>query len=320
MARTISIIGAGRVGRTLGKRLRQLGWRVGAVVTRSAPTSRAAVRAIGGGSPFTLPIVARPLRGARKGTALAVPKATAPPGALAPEPKVVSKTLAADVILLATPDTALAPVAKALAEAGGRECRGKVVLHTSGALDRTVLAPLARCGAGTGSLHPMQTFSGRGIPELRNVIFAVEGDPKARRVALQMARALGGVPVIIDGRNKPAYHAAGALVAGHALALVEAATQMLIQIGFPRRRAMQTLLPLIRQMLDNFERLGPHAAWTGPIARGDYATVAKHKDALRRYPREFRQAYAALSLLAGRVLSKNPAAALKQIERVLAEP
>lgn len=287
MAPTISIIGAGRVGRTLGKRLRELGWRVGAVVTRSAPTARTAVRAIGAGSA---------------------------------QERLTRDALAADVILLATPDTALEPVAKALAEAGGRECRGKVVLHTSGALDCSVLAPLVRCGAATGSLHPMQTFSGRGVPELRNVIFAVEGDPKARRVALQMARALGGVPVIIDGRNKPAYHAAGALVAGHALALVEAATQMLIQIGFPRRRAMQTLLPLIRQMLDNFERLGPHAAWTGPIARGDYATVAKHKDALRRYPREFRQAYAALSLLAGRVLSKNPAAALKQIERVLAEP
>lgn len=284
MARTISIVGAGRVGRTLGRRLRELGWRIGPVVTRSAPTSRAAVRAIGGGSA---------------------------------QARLTRDAFAADIILLATPDAALAPVAKALAEAGGRKCRGRVVLHTSGALDRSVLAPLARRGAATGSLHPMQTFSGRGVPELRNVIFAVEGDPKAQRVAQQIARSLGGVPVTIDGRNKPAYHAAGALVAGHALALVEAATQILIEIGFPRRRAMQTLLPLIRQMLDNFERLGPQAAWTGPIARGDYATVTKHKNALRRYPREFQQAYAALSLLAARVLSKSPAATLAQLRRAL---
>ena len=60
---------------------------------------------------------------------------------------------------------------------------------------------------------------------------------------------------------------------------------------------METLLPLIRQMLDNFERLGPQASWTGPIARGDYAIVAKHRNALRRYPREFQEAYIALALL-----------------------
>jgi predicted short-subunit dehydrogenase-like oxidoreductase (DUF2520 family) len=251
MARTISIVGAGRVGRTLGKRLRELGWRVGAVVTRSAPTARAAMRAIGAGSAQT---------------------------------HLDRDTLAADVILLATPDASLAAVAKALAEVGGRECRGKVVLHTSGALDRSVLAPLARRGAATGSLHPMQTFSGRGVPQLRNVIFAVEGDPEARRVARGIARSLGGVPVIIEGRSKAAYHAAGALAAGHALALFEAATQILTK-----------------------------------IARGDYATIAKHRKALRGYPREFQQAYAALSLLVGRVLSKAPPATLARLRRVLAE-
>lgn len=225
----------------------------------------------------------------------------------------------ADLVLVAVPDDALLSVARQVADIGGHACHGKIFLHTSGALDRSVLAPLARRGAATGSLHPMQTFTGRGVPRLRGVIFAVEGDRKAQRAARGIALSLGGLPVTIAGRSKPAYHAAGALVAGHALALVEAATQILIEIGFPRRRALQTLLPLIRQMLDNFERLGPQAAWTGPIARGDYATVAKHRNALRLYPREFQQAYAALALLAGRVLSKKPAATLPPLRRVLAE-
>jgi predicted short-subunit dehydrogenase-like oxidoreductase (DUF2520 family) len=190
-------------------------------------------------------------------------------------------------------------------------------LHTSGALDRGVLAPLARRGAATGSLHPMQTFSGRAAPHLRGVIFAVEGDRKARRAAQAIARALGGVPVPIAGPSKPAYHAAGVLVAGHALALVEAAVQTLLRIGFSRRRALQTLLPLIRQMLDNFERIGPRASWTGPVARGDLSTVARHVRAMRRYPREFQRAYAALALLGGRVLSKTPAATIARLERAL---
>ncbi len=284
MARTISIVGAGRVGQTLARRLRQLGWRIGAVVTQSKRSSQAAVRAIGGGTPHA---------------------------------RLTPQALAADVLLVTTPDGALEDVAKALANFSGENYRGKIALHTSGALDRRVLAPLARRGMSTGSLHPMQTFSGRGTPQLKGVIFAVEGDRAARRAAQQIARALGGIPVAIRGNLKPAYHAAGALVAGHGLALVEAATQTLTGLGFSRRRALQALLPLIRQMLDNYERLGPHAAWTGPISRGDFSTVAKHGRALRRYPREFIESYAALALLAARVLSRNPAATRKKILRAL---
>ncbi len=284
MARTISIVGAGRVGRTLGKRLRQLGWRIGVVVTRSAASSRAAVRAIGGGL-------------ARSGVAI--------------------DAVAADVVLLTTPDDALAGVAIALAEIGGKDWRGKIVLHTSGTLDRSVLVPLARLGAATGSLHPMQTFSGRGVPNLAGVIFAVEGDPKARSAAQGIARALGGVPVVIDSRDKPVYHAAAVLAAGSGFSLIESGVQMLMRIGFTRRRAFQTLLPLTRQMLDNVERIGPRAAWTGPLSRGDFAIVRKHAKALKDYPREVRQAYAALAHLAARVLSKEPASAAKRLKRAL---
>jgi predicted short-subunit dehydrogenase-like oxidoreductase (DUF2520 family) len=107
------------------------------------------------------------------------------------------------------------------------------------------------------------------------------------------------------------------LAAGSAYPLIEAGIQMLMRIGFTRRSATQTLLPLIHQILDNIERIGPRAAWTGPLSRGDYGIVARHAKALRGYPREFRESYAALALLAARVLSKNPAAALKKSKRAL---
>jgi predicted short-subunit dehydrogenase-like oxidoreductase (DUF2520 family) len=284
MKRSLSIVGAGRVGRTLGKRLRRLGWRVGAVVARSPATSRIAVREIGAGKPYS---------------------------------RLVPEILDSNVILLSTPDGAISGVAAALAEFDETKLRGKIVLHTSGALDRTVLAPLARRGASTGSIHPMQTFTGRGVPKLEKVIFAVEGDPGAANVARTIARSLGGVPVTIGSKNKPAYHAAGALVAGHGLGLIEAATQVLLKLGFKRRDAMRALLPLMRQMLDNFERLGPRESWTGPVSRGDFETVAKHTKALRGHPSEFEDAYGALALLASRVLSKNSAVASKQLKRAL---
>jgi len=284
MKRSLSIVGAGRVGRTLGKRLHRLGWCIGAVVTRSVATSRIAAREIGAGKPYS---------------------------------RLVPEIFDSNVILLTTPDGALGRVAGALAKFDEMKLRGKIVLHTSGALDRTVLAPLARRGASTGSLHPMQTFAGRGVPKLEEVVFAVEGDRSAAMVARTIARSLGGVPVTINSKNKPAYHAAGALVAGHGLGLIEAATQVLLKLGFRRRDAMGALLPLMRQMLDNFERLGPQASWTGPVSRGDFATVAKHTKALRSYPSEFNDAHAALALLASRVLSKNSAAASKQLKRAL---
>lgn len=284
MAHTISIIGAGRVGQTLGQQLCKRGWRIRAVVTRSANSARSATRAIGAGKAL---------------------------------PKITPEAFDADILLVTTPDGAIAETAVRLAQVGGKECRGKIVLHTSGALDHTVLRPLKRCGASTGSLHPMQTFSGRGTPQLKGVIFTMEGDTAAMREANKIARALGGVPVAIAGRHKPAYHAAGALVAGHGLALVEAATQVLSKIGFTHQRAQEALLPLIRQMLDNYERLGPQRAWTGPLSRGDYATVAKHRKAMREYPREFREAYAALSLLGVQVLTKKRAAARAALKKAL---
>lgn len=285
MSRSVSIVGAGRAGRTLARELRRAGWQIGAVVTRSEASARSAVRAIAGG------VACRGL---------------------------TINLFASDVILLTVPDRALGVVADKLARLGAERCRGKVILHVSGALSGDVLEPFRRRGAVAGSIHPMQTFSGRGVAKLAGVTFTIEGDPKARRIARQITLAMDGIPLIIDSRNKPAYHAAGVLVAGHALALVESAVRILMDTGFSRRRATETLLPLMRQMLDNFEQLGARASWTGPLARGDYEVVAMHRNALRRYPTEIQETYIALALLSCRLLSDKPQACKSKLQRELA--
>jgi predicted short-subunit dehydrogenase-like oxidoreductase (DUF2520 family) len=331
MKRSISILGAGRVGKALGKRLRELGWHVGAVVTRSPQSARAAVRAIGAGTSFAI-VAKRRSSAGRRGAAMAfatIAKRRSPGGRsfssdMSPAshsgvstPEALSRAiLSSDVILVATPDQNMAGIVRQLAEKGS-DWRGKIVLHTSGTLDRSVLAPLARRGAHTGSMHPMQTFSGKNVPRLEGVTFAIEGDATAIRVAQSIARSLGGIPVKIAGRNKPAYHATGVLASGSCFALIESSLRILTSIGFTRRQALETLLPLIRQMLDNIERLGPRAAWTGPLSRGDYAVVAKHARALRRYPPEFGRAYTALAQLAGRVLAKNPREVKTKIDQAI---
>jgi predicted short-subunit dehydrogenase-like oxidoreductase (DUF2520 family) len=284
MARTVSIVGAGRVGISLGKHLRELGWRIGAVITRSKSTAGAAVRTIGAGKPFD---------------------------------RLTTDLCDADLILFGTPDDGLPGIARRLARVCGARCKGKIILHTSATLDRSALAPLARLGASTGSLHPMQAFGGKVVPNLKGVIFGIEGDAKARRLAQSLAKSLGGIPVVIETADKPAYHAAAVMAGGSIYPLLEAGLQLLISIGFTRQRASQTLLPLLHQILDNVEGIGPRAAWTGPLSRGDYAVVAKHMKVLRRYPPEFAKSYAALAELAARVLSKDPAATREQLEPAL---
>jgi len=285
MARTLSIIGGGRVGRSLGRRLREQGWKIGAVAGRTVGSARRATRFIGAGKPF---------------------------GGLS------RQVLAALVILIATPDDALAAVASELARIGAEELEGKIVLHTSGALDSSALEPVKRCGAFTASMHPLQTFSGIGVPPFDGRVFTIEGAPAAVKIARQIARSLGGVPVQIAEGKKALYHAAASMAANHVLAIEEAATRLLMSLGMNRRSAVRALLPLTRQVLENFERLGPHAAWTGPLSRHDYGIVAAHLAALQNMPSEFTAAYEALNHLVARVLEADTEKMLAELEKISA--
>jgi predicted short-subunit dehydrogenase-like oxidoreductase (DUF2520 family) len=274
MQDTLAIVGGGRVGRALGRQMREVGWKIGAVVTRNQSCARRAVRFIGAG------------------TALA---------------RVSRRVSASTCILITTPDGAIEAVADELARICGDDLQGQVVLHTSGAMDSSALHAVRVCGASAGSMHPLQTFNGVTVPPLEGKVFAIEGDPLAVRTARKIARALGGTPSQIEPRNKPLYHAAGALAAGHTLVVVEAAIQLLMSLGMKRREAMRALLPMTKQVLQNCERLGARAAWTGPLARGDHQVVAKHLHVLAQYSPQYGDAYEALNRLAEHVLTRDTA-------------
>jgi predicted short-subunit dehydrogenase-like oxidoreductase (DUF2520 family) len=284
MSETLSIVGAGRVGRSLGRRLHQLGWRIGVVTTRSIPTARAAVHTIGAGHATD---------------------------------ELTREVLASDVVLLATPDSAIAEVAGDLARLGGSEWRGKVVLHTSGAQNSLSLQALADAGATTGTIHPMQTFSGQSVPNLAGIVFGIDGSPAALKIARKMIRQMGGVAVRLSGANKAAYHAAGTFACANVLVLLETATRLLMSQGFKRKQAVRALLGLTRQTLDNLERIGARASWTGPVTRGDLTTVQRHVDGLSEFPPEYLEAYKALTRLTAAVLSDDPGALAEKLDGVL---
>jgi len=286
MQNSLAIVGAGRVGQALGRRLHELGWKIGAVVTRSEASARRSVRSIGAGK-------------ACGGMTIQI--------------------LASRVILIATPDDEIALVSQELARIGAEQLASCVVLHTSGAMDSEALEAVRKQGARVGSLHPLQSFSGVAIPSLEGRIFTIEGETQAVQVARRIARALGGSPVRIAGNKKLLYHAAAAMAAGHVLAIEEAATQLLVSLGMKRSEAVRGLLPLTRQVLENFEGLGPRAAWTGPLSRGDYKVVGAHSNALRELPKEFAQAYESLNRLAARVLSQDSVGILAELEKTSLE-
>jgi predicted short-subunit dehydrogenase-like oxidoreductase (DUF2520 family) len=231
-----------------------------------------------------------------------------------PQSGQIHHALAAKIILISVPDDAIPEIAAKLARIGGQQLRGKIVLHTSGACDASALQPVRAFGAFAASMHPMQTFNGVSVPPIEGKIFAIEGDAPAVRIARSIARSLGGIPVNITAEKKPLYHAAGAFAAGLVLALEEAGVQMLKTSGLPQREALYALLSLSRQVLEHYEKLGPHKAWTGPLSRGDYGVVAANEEAIAHYHPEFLEAYQAVSRLSGHVLAADPAAVLGHLE------
>ncbi len=273
------------MGRALGRRLRELGWKIDAVITRGEASARRAVRLMGAGQPHA---------------------------------RMTRQIISSRVVLIAVPDDEIAGVAKELARIGGEELRGKVVLHTSGALNARVLDPVKACGAAVGSMHPLQSFTGVAVPVLDGRVFAVEGDTQAVRAARQIGRLLGGSPVRIPGGKKILYHAAATMAASNVLAVEEAATQLLISVGMKRGPATRALLTLTRQVLENMERLGPRAAWTGPLSRGDFRVVEAHLEALRESPAEFALAHEALNRMAARLLSQDAGGMLAELDKMQA--
>ncbi|HTQ96959.1 MAG TPA: Rossmann-like and DUF2520 domain-containing protein [Candidatus Acidoferrum sp.] len=283
MKNSLAIVGPGRVGRAFGRRLKEAGWKITVIAGRSLSSAKRGARFIGDG---------RPAEG-------------------------VPATLAsASTILLTVPDDALSTVAFELARNAGDDLQGKIVLQTSGALDAGVLAPLHDFGAAVGSMHPLQTFSGVGAPPLEGKLFAIEGDPPAVQAARKIARTLGGVPVRIAAAKKPLYHAAGIFAAGLSLGMEEAGVRLLMAAGLKRREAQRALLALTAQVQENYAKLGPQKAWTGPLARGDFDVVATHEIALGEFSVEYLDAYRAVSRLSARVLSRNPEAILARLDEI----
>jgi predicted short-subunit dehydrogenase-like oxidoreductase (DUF2520 family) len=223
-------------------------------------------------------------------------------------------------ILVAVADQAIVETAVALTP-GLSGLSGAVVLHTSGAAGPNALAPLQAGGVACGVLHPLQTVTTpeQGVLRLVGVTFGVAGDPAAVEWAAQLTRQLEGQVLEIDADRLAAYHA-GAVMASNALVgAIDAALALMTQARIDRSQALYAIGPLAFTTLENALTTGPSSALTGPIVRGDAATVAAHLDAMREMPSEVRGLYeaSARQLLALARERGLPPAGVRAIESVL---
>jgi predicted short-subunit dehydrogenase-like oxidoreductase (DUF2520 family) len=259
-----AILGAGRLGGALGRLLARRGLTPGGITCRRLRSARRAVEFIGGGEPMTSN--ARAVRGA-------------------------------SLVIISTPDGTIAPLARALA-ARHTAWSGVIVAHTSGALSSSVLDPLARLGAGTASLHPLASVPDPqvGMRVLRGARFVVEGAPLALRRVRRLVASLGGIPVTVPGRSKVLHHLISCVLSNDLVALISFGLEGARGLGLSRREAARLYLPLLRGTVDNVERLGPVRALTGPVSRGDLATLRCHRGALGALPSDLRRVHRILAV------------------------
>lgn len=186
-----------------------------------------------------------------------------------------------DVVLLSVRDDAITPLAASLARARAVGER-HVILHLSGAQGQEALGPLVSSRAALGSFHPLQTIVEPELApaRLKGAWAAVEGMPRAVEAGERIAEDLGMRPFRIATKAKPIYHA-GAVFASNYLVVVEAVAQRLLRhAGLSDADAWAALRPLVEGTLENLSRHEPREALTGPVIRGDTATIVRHLESL----------------------------------------
>jgi predicted short-subunit dehydrogenase-like oxidoreductase (DUF2520 family) len=218
--------------------------------------------------------------------------------------------LRADLIWFCVPDAEIARAASSLA--GKLEWKGKIALHSSGALCSDELAILRRRGAYIASVHPLMTFVRGSRPSLDGVAFALEGDVPAVRMARRVVEDLGGHSNSIHKNDKAAYHAWGTFASPLFTTLMATTEQVAALAGVNRREAKRRMIPILQQTLANYAALDAAGAFSGPIVRGDVETVKGHLRVLRKVPAA-RKVYLAL---AGAALQNLPVKHKRELKRL----
>ena len=256
----IGFIGAGRVGMGLAWGLARKGWRVEGIASRSETPARK--------------------------LAAAIPDCRVHGDAQA-------LADAADLVMLAVPDDAIATVCARI-----RWRRGQSAVHCAGAAGLEALSDAVAQGAQAGGFHPLQMFTDpetalRGLP---GCTVAIEAEPPLFDTLAAMADTLDCHTLRVPPGARVLYHAGAGYVAAFVNALAREAYRMWGPLGLTEAEAMRALLPLLRGTADSIERLGPARGMAGPVSRGDVGTVRRHIEAIGTLDSDALELYRAIAL------------------------
>jgi predicted short-subunit dehydrogenase-like oxidoreductase (DUF2520 family) len=263
---TLNIVGAGHVGKVLGRLFAQRGaFELQDVLTRSEASARQALAFIGAG------------------------RAAGSLGQMRP----------ASAWMLAVGDDQIAAACAQLARS--QPLAGALVFHCSGAKDSSELAAAADAGAHTASVHPVRSFAD---PDAVAAAFdgtfcGIEGDRQALAGISPAFEAIGARLVPIDAAAKTVYHAASVFASNYLVTVLDAALRAYQAAGVPEPVARELARPLAAETLANVFHLGPEQALSGPIARGDHATVERQRHAVLAWDGPTGALYTALAEATG---------------------
>ncbi|HUA16929.1 MAG TPA: Rossmann-like and DUF2520 domain-containing protein [Verrucomicrobiae bacterium] len=260
----IAVVGAGNLGGALARSLHRAGYAIDCIVTRPDGPSRTKARKL-----------AQEV-GAR--VCLGLPA-----------------DLHAHVVWFTVPDAEIARTARDFADA--MSWKGRIALHSSGALGSDELDALRRRGASVASAHPLMTFVRGSQPSFAGVPFAIEGNAAAVRLARRTVKDFGADSHPIRRKDKAAYHAWGTFVSPLFTSLLATSEEVAFLAGVKKNEARRRSLPILLQTLANYARFGASDAFSGPLIRGDVDTVRKHLRSLAKNPAA-REVYRALAYAA----------------------
>lgn len=188
----------------------------------------------------------------------------------------------ADIVLITTPDDAIAETCLTLLHNTNIK-RHSIIIHCSGALNSDVLSPMKQRGCYTSSIHPMHSFANPeiSVEQFLGTYCAVEGDVEATKVVSRLFESMGAVTYSIKKDKKSIYHTSGVFASNYLITLFHQAVSCLNEAGVEENTGVRAIMHLMKGTLFNLERtMSAKKALTGPIQRGDVETVINHLNAL----------------------------------------
>lgn len=196
-----------------------------------------------------------------------------------------------ELIFITTPDHIINKIVESI-----KWNKKNTVIHCSGATSLSSLNSIENFGGKIGAFHPLQTFPQKNLPQniLQGITFAIDSRSSINDLLKSIAKKLSCKTITLDPKDRALYHASATMACGFITSIINLSIQMWKDFPGGKENALESLEPLIQTTFNNIKQIGPVQAYTGPIARGDVATISSHLEAIIPMKKEILDIYTSL--------------------------